>query len=83
MDHAPPPTEIKKSSEQNIAKSVRASLTMYQKPWPARNSSGTFVVAIAVVITISRGTADALVQSPRSTRIPHTISKLPTKWAVK
>jgi len=34
-DHAPPPTESRKSSAHNIAKSVRASLTMYQKPWPA------------------------------------------------
>jgi hypothetical protein len=45
---------------------------MYQKPWLARNSSGIFVVARAVVITINSGTADALVPSPRSTKRPHT-----------
>src|SRR5271169_6022603 len=44
-DHIPAPTEIRKSSEHSIAKSVRASLTIYQNPWLARNSSGIFVVA--------------------------------------
>jgi len=38
MDHAPPPAEIKNKSEHNIAKSARASLTMYQKPWFGRSS---------------------------------------------
>ena len=31
-DQLPPPARIRKRSEQSIAKSVRASLTMYQKP---------------------------------------------------
>ena len=62
-----------------MAKSVRASLTMYQKPWFARNNSGIFVVAIAVVITMSRGMDTSLVHSPTRTRRPHRISKAPTK----
>jgi hypothetical protein len=66
-----------------MAKSVRASLTMYQNPWPARKSSGTFVVAIAVEMTIKSGMDAALVQSPSNTRRPHTISNVPTKCAVK
>jgi len=65
-----------------MAKSVRASLTMYQKPWFARNNSGTFVVAIAVVITISSGMDTSLVPSPSKSRKPQRTSKVPTKWAV-
>jgi len=74
---------MRNKSEQNIAKSVRASLTMYQKPWWARNSPGIFVVVMAVAITINSGIAAALVHSPRSTMKPQTISKAPTKCAVK
>lgn len=82
-DHDPPPSRIRNISAQNIAKSVRASLTMYQKPWFGRSSSGIFVVPIAVVITTSRGTADKLVQSPSKTRSPQAISNEPTNNAVK
>ena len=82
-DQLPPPTEMRKTRQQNMAKSVRASLTMYQKPWLARNSSGTFVVAIAVVITASSGIDTSLVPSPSKSRSPQRTSKLPTKWAVK
>src|SRR5208282_3000684 len=80
---SPPPAAIRKSSEQNMAKSVRASLTMNQKPWLARKTSGTFVVAMAVVITTNSGTAVSRVQRPSSTQRPHTISKPPTKCAEK
>jgi len=66
-----------------MAKSVRASLTMYQKPWFARNSSGTFVVVIAVVITISSGMDTILVPSPSTSRRPQRTSNVPTKCAVK
>jgi hypothetical protein len=82
-DKVPPPAAIRKSNEQSIAKSVRASLTINQNPWFARNSSGIFVVLMAVVITIINGTAEALVQSPSNIRKPHKISKVPTKCAVK
>jgi hypothetical protein len=82
-DELPPPARIRNSNEQNIAKSVRASLTVYQKPWLALTNSGTFVVAMAIVITMSSGTAVTLVQKPNSTKIPHTISKVPTKCDVK
>ena len=41
----------------SIAKSVRASLTMNQNPWPARINSGIFVVAMAVQMITRRGTA--------------------------
>ncbi len=66
-----------------MAKSVRASLTIYQKPWLARNNSGTLVVAIAVVITINSGMDASLVHNPNSSRMPHRTSKVPTKCAVK
>lgn len=66
-----------------MAKSVRASLTMYQNPWFGRKSSGIFVVAMAVHMTINKGIAAALVNRPNSTSNPHTISKAPTKWEVK
>lgn len=82
-DKLPPPTDMRKIKQQSMAKSVRASLTMYQKPWLARNNSGTFVVAIAVVITMSSGIDTSLVHSPIKSRRPHRISKVPTKWAVK
>src|ERR1017187_4418785 len=82
-DQLPPPTEMRKTKQQNMAKSVRASLTMYQKPWLARNNSGIFVVAIAVVITISSGMDTILVHSPTTSRRPHRTSKVPTKCAVK
>jgi hypothetical protein len=82
-DELPPPARIRNSNEQNIAKSVRASLTVYQKPWLALTNSGTFVVAMAIVITMSSGTAVTFVQKPNSTKIPHTISKVPTKCAAK
>ena len=62
----PPPTKIRKLTEQNLAKSVRVSLTMYQNPWFGRNNSGIFVVAMAAQITIRSGTAAALVQRPSS-----------------
>jgi hypothetical protein len=55
----PPPTKIRKIKEQNIEKSVRASLTIYQNPWLGRNNSGILVVAIAVEITITNGIAAA------------------------
>jgi hypothetical protein len=74
-DHTPPPTEIRKSKEQNIAKSVRASLTMYQTPWLGRNSSGIFVVTIAVVMMMNSGAAAALVPRPSKTSRPQTIFK--------
>src|ERR1019366_2244675 len=83
MDQIPPSTEIRKSSEHSIAKSVRASLTMYQNPWLARDSSGIFVLTIAVVITISSGIAAARVHTPSRTNRPHAISNVPTKCAVK
>src|SRR5579863_8983371 len=57
---------IRKISEHSIAKSVLASLTANQNPWFRRKSSGIFVVAITVEITISSGTAAARVQSPTS-----------------
>jgi len=63
----PPRTKTRKITEQNIAKSVRASL-MYQNPWFGRNNSGIFVVAMAVQITIRSGTAAALVERPSSTQ---------------
>jgi hypothetical protein len=47
-DHTPPPARIRNNGEHNIQKSVRASLTMYQKPWFGLASSGSFAVAIAV-----------------------------------
>lgn len=62
-----------------MAKSVRASLTMNQNPWAARDSSGIFVVAMAVQITISSGIAANRVTSPIKTRRPQKISNVPTK----
>ncbi len=79
IDQRPPPTEMRKIKQQNMAKSVRASLTMYQKPWLARNNSGIFVVAIAVVMTMNRGMDASLVHNPIKSRNPHRISKVPTK----
>jgi hypothetical protein len=32
---------MRNTKQHNMARSVRASLTMYQKPWLARNNSGT------------------------------------------
>ena len=66
----------------SIAKSVRASLTMNQNPWPARINSGIFVVAMAVQIITRRGTAARRVHNPASTSSPQTISNVPTKCAV-
>ena len=82
-DQIPPPTKMRKTKQQNMAKSVRASLTMYQKPRLARNNSGTFLVAIAVVITISKGIDAILVPSPSTSRKPQRTSNVPTKCAVK
>src|SRR5215469_9398105 len=39
--NSPPPAKIR-IKEQNIAKSVRASLTVCQNPWFGRNNSGIF-----------------------------------------
>ena len=70
MPQAPPPARIRKISEQSIAKSVRASLTMNQKPWVGRVSSGSLVVTMAVVMMIKRGREAARVQRPMRTRKP-------------
>lgn len=56
---------------------------MYQNPWFGRSNSGILVVPMAVVITISSGTAAKLVHSPMSTSRPQTISTEPTKSAVR
>lgn len=72
----PPPEAIRKSKQQNIAKSVRASLTIYQNPCVGRNSSGIFVVAIAVEMTISSGMAAIRVLRPNNTSKPLTINRL-------
>ena len=69
---------IKKIRQQAMAKSVRASLTMNQKPCAGRESSGILVVAIAVEMMTSSGTDASRVTNPISTRNPHTISKTPT-----
>ena len=66
-----------------MTKSVRASLTIYQHPWFARDSSGILVVAIAVVMMINKGIDAARVHTPNRTGPPQTISKPPTEWAMK
>lgn len=81
-DHAPAPAKIKNSSEQNIAKSVRASLAIYQNPWFVRNSSGILVLAIAVQMMMNNGIDASRVKSPSNTNAPQRISKNPTKCAV-
>src|SRR5208337_2969744 len=82
-DHDPPPTLIRKSKLNVIAKSVRASLTMNQKPWLRWNSSGILVVAIAVRITSNNGMLASLVTSPTRPRNPQITANAPTKRAVK
>src|SRR6202008_1348381 len=49
------PDTTRNSRHISVAKSVRASLTMYQNPWPACFSSGIFVVAMAVQMIMRRG----------------------------
>ena len=55
---------------------MRASWAIFQKPWFMR--IGIFVVAIAVSMMATSGTAASRVSSPMSTSAPHTISKPPT-----
>src|SRR5579863_9405030 len=75
------PDTIRNSRHINMAKSVRASLTMYQNPWPACLSSGIFVVAIAVLMMTSSRIAANRVNNPIKTSSPHPTSNPPTKWA--
>ena len=77
----PPPTINKNNNPSNMLKSVRASCNMLQMP--VLESIGILVVAIAVRITHSKGIAASLVNKPRSTIVPKTISTAPTKGAMR
>ena len=77
------PETIRKRRHISMAKSVRASLTMNQNPWPARVNSGIFVVTMAVEMMIRRGITVMRVYTPASTSSPQTISNVATKCAVK
>jgi hypothetical protein len=79
----PAPAMIKKRRAINIEKSVRASLTMNQNPWPGLNNSGIFVVAIAVQMMTKSGTEARRTNNPMMINIPQIISKVPTRCAVK
>jgi hypothetical protein len=52
---------------------------MNQKPWLGRETSGIFVVAMAVQITIRSGIAATRVTRPIRIRNPQMISKVPTR----
>jgi|SRR5665213_2111719 hypothetical protein len=68
-------------SNMVMAKSVRYSWAKAQNPLPIR--IGHLVVTKAVSIIIKRGMAANLVENPNKINKPHTISKLPVKYAQK
>ena len=75
----PAPNTIKKISSIVIAKSVRYSCAICQKPLFRR--IGIFVVINAVIIIISNGIEANLVRNPISTKEPQTISNVATNKA--
>jgi hypothetical protein len=60
--------------------STRASCTIGQNP--CVRSIGSFVVAIATMMSMISGIAASRVASLISTRVPQTISTTPTKGAI-
>ena len=76
----PAPRSRMASSPSSMQKSTRASCMADQKP--CFNSRGILVVAIATAMSITRGTAAKAVKKPAISRVPQTISTIPTNGPV-
>lgn len=75
----PPPKYSKNKSSNVIAKSVRYSCAIAQKPLSIR--TGTFVLINATIITISKGITARRVNKPNNTKIPQKTSNIPVTLA--
>jgi len=73
----PPPTSERKIKPSSILTSVRASCSVPQKPFLANKR--ILVEYKATAISMRSGRVASRVRNPSKSRVPHTISTIPTK----